>query len=132
MYIVHVYSKEKEGDKYLREHFKVREFACADGSDMILISLELAEVLDNMRRHFNAPIIINSAYRTASHNKKVGGAKRSQHLYGNAADIVVKGVSPAKVAAYAETLLQEKGGIGEYRGFVHIDVRKEKARWKSK
>ena len=47
-----------------------------------------------------------------------------------AADIVVKGVTPAKVAAYANTLLQESGGIGEYRNFVHIDVRHEKSRWR--
>jgi len=43
---------------------------------------------------------------------------------------VVKGVTPAKVAAYANTLLQESGGIGEYRNFVHIDVRHEKSRWR--
>ena len=40
------------------------------------------------------------------------------------------GVTPAKVVAYANTLLQESGGIGEYRNFVHIDVRHEKSRWR--
>ena len=35
-------------------------------------------------------------------NKAVGGATYSQHLYGTAADITVKGVKPSVVAAYAE------------------------------
>ncbi|MBO5366677.1 MAG: peptidase M15, partial [Peptococcaceae bacterium] len=49
---------------------------------------------------------------------------------GIAADIVVKGVSPSKVAAYADLLMPDKGGIGEYRTFVHVDVRHEKSRWR--
>lgn len=72
---------------------------------------------------------INSAYRTPAKNKSVGGATYSQHMYGIAADIVVKGVTPKQVAAYAETLLPNKGGIGIYPTFTHIDVRKTKSRW---
>ena len=75
-------------------------------------------------------MIITSGYRTESHNKKVGGAKKSIHMMGIATDIVVKGVAPEDVAAYAELLMPDKGGIGLYRTFVHIDVRHEKARWK--
>jgi uncharacterized protein YcbK (DUF882 family) len=59
----------------------------------------------------------------------VGGKAYSQHLYGKAADIVVSGITPKKVAAYAETLLPKKGGIGIYKNFVHIDVRATKSRW---
>jgi uncharacterized protein YcbK (DUF882 family) len=47
-----------------------------------------------------------------------------------AADIKVSGVSPKKVAAYAETLLVNKGGIGTYDTFTHIDVRADRSRWK--
>ena len=43
---------------------------------------------------------------------------------------VVFGSMAPDVAAYANTLLQESGGIGEYRNFVHIDVRHEKSRWR--
>jgi len=50
-------------------------------------------------------------------------------MMGIAADIVVKGVSPNDVAAYAELLMPDKGGIGLYRTFVHIDVRHQKTRW---
>jgi uncharacterized protein YcbK (DUF882 family) len=59
----------------------------------------------------------------------VGGETFSQHQYGTAADIVVTGVAPKKVAAFVETLLPGKGGIGIYPTFTHIDVRQKKSRW---
>lgn len=126
---VKVYSLAKDGNKALSTNFKVREFKCNDGSDVILIAPELVTVLQKIRTHFARPITITSAYRTPAHNKREGGETYSQHLYGTAADIVVTGVSPAKVAAYAETLLLNSGGIGIYKGFTHIDVRSKKSRW---
>jgi uncharacterized protein YcbK (DUF882 family) len=57
------------------------------------------------------------------------GAKNSQHLKGTAADIVVKGITPERVAKYAETLLPKSGGIGRYKTFTHVDVRSVKSRW---
>ena len=126
---VKVYSKSKDGAKQLSRNFKVKEFASKDGSDPIFISQELVELLQKIRTHFGKPVIINSSYRTASHNKSVGGATYSQHLYGMAADIQVTGVSPKDVAAYAETLLPNTGGIGIYSTFTHVDVRSVKSRW---
>lgn len=126
---VKVYSKAKDGTKKLSENFKVNEFACSDGSDPIFISPELVTVLQKIRNHFGKPITINSGYRTVTKNKAVDGAAYSQHLYGMAADITVKGVTPKMVAVYAETLLPNTGGIGIYNNFTHIDVRKTKSRW---
>lgn len=127
--VIHAYSKEKDGNKKLSENFKVKEFASTDGSDPIFVEPELVEVLQKIRSHFKTAVTINSAFRTATRNKAVGGAKYSQHLYGTAADIVVTGVSPLKVAEYAETLLPNKGGIGRYSTFTHVDVRETKSRW---
>lgn len=126
---VRAYSKAKDGAKKITANFKVREFACADGTDVIFVSEKLVEVLQKIRDHFGKAVTINSGYRTPAHNKKVGGAAYSQHLYGTAADITVKGVKPKDVAAYAETLLPNTGGIGIYSTFTHIDVRKVKSRW---
>lgn len=114
----------------LSDHFKVNEFACKDGTDTVFISPALVTTLEQIRKHFDVPVIINSGYRTEAYNKKVGGAAYSQHKYGTAADIVVKGVTPAEVAKYAETILVGMGGIGIYNSFTHIDVRKIKSRWK--
>lgn len=127
--IVKVYSKAKDGNDKLSANFRVKEFACNDGSDVVFISPELVEVLQKIRDHFQKPITINSGYRTVTKNKSVGGATYSQHLYGMAADITIKGVSPKIVAAYAETLLPNKGGIGIYGTFTHVDVRTVKSRW---
>ena len=49
-------------------------------------------------------IRITSAYRTASHNTKIGGSKTSFHVKGMAADIVVDGVDARKVAMYAASI----------------------------
>jgi uncharacterized protein YcbK (DUF882 family) len=127
---VKVYSKSKDGTKYLSKNFRVKEFACQDGSDPIFISQELVDVLQKIRSHFGRAVTVTSAYRTAKHNKAVGGATYSQHLYGTAADIKVTGVKPADVYAYAETLLPNSGGLGLYPTFTHVDVRAVKARWK--
>lgn len=127
---IKAYSKAKDGNTKLSANFRVREFACTDGSDPIFVDSELINVLQKIRGHFGKAVTITSAYRTPGKNKAVGGQVYSQHLYGRAADIKVKGVAPKKVSAYAETLLKNKGGIGTYSTFTHIDTRSTKARWK--
>lgn len=127
---IKAYSKKKDGSKKLSANFRVKEFACTDGSDPIFIDTELVNALQKIRTHFGKSVTISSAYRTPGKNKACGGTTYSQHLYGKAADIKVKGVSPKTVAAYAEKLLKDKGGIGIYGTFTHIDVRSTKARWK--
>ena len=124
-----VYSKSKDGNKKVSTNFKVKEFACQDGSDPVFIDSELVEILQKIRSHFGKAVTITSAYRTPSHNQYVGGATFSQHQYGKAADIQIAGISPKKIAAYAETLMPNKGGIGIYGTFTHIDVRETKSRW---
>ena len=133
------YSLKKDGKTYLAPCFQVKEFACR-ASDTILIDDELVVLLQCIREHFGAKVHITSGYRTAAHNAAVGGSKSSQHLLGRAADFHVEGVPVAAVAAYAETLLPSRGGIGRYpkdaahpkrsTGWVHIDTRAGKSRWK--
>lgn len=127
--IVKVYSKSKDGNTKLSANFKVKEFACLDGTDTIFVSDELVKVLQSVRDNFGKPVIINSAYRTETHNKKVGGSANSQHKYGMAADIRINGVSPKTIATYLNKLMPDRGGIGVYSSFVHIDVRTKKSRW---
>lgn len=134
------YSLKKDGAKQLSPAFRVREFRCRDGTDTILIDEGLVVLLQCIREHFGKPVYITSGYRTAAHNAAVGGSKSSQHLLGRAADFHVESVPVAAVAAYAETLLPSRGGIGRYpkdaahpkrsTGWVHIDTRAGKSRWK--
>lgn len=128
---INAYSKAKDGGKRLSSNFKVREFACKDGSDAVLVAPRLVMVLQSIRSHFGAPVTISSAYRTPQYNTKVGGVAHSQHCYGTAADISVKGKTPAQVAAYAREIMPDWGGVGIYakQGFTHIDVREDRADW---
>lgn len=130
MYDVKVYSLKTEGSRQITDHFRVYEFACNDGSDPVFISQALADILENIRVHFGKPVHINSGYRTVSFNASLkNSSKKSQHCNGLAADIRVEGVSPDRVADYAEQLLGDHGGVGRYKTFTHVDTRSEKARW---
>ena len=118
---VKTYSLKKDGNKKLSENFSVKEFRCKDGSDKILVDEKLVKLLQKMRDKFGV-IIITSAYRTKSYNKKVGGVSDSQHLYGYAADITIRKTSELlKAAQYAEKI--GFGGIGldnKYQMFLHF------------
>ena len=116
----------------LSEHFDDSEFACHHchclphgGMDG-----ELVQLLEAIRELSGSmPMTIMSGYRCPVHNKAVGGAKSSQHMLGTAADIRIPGLSPKQVAGFAEKLIPNKGGIGIYPTFTHVDVRRNKARW---
>lgn len=126
---VKTYSLAKDGATQLSKNFKVREFACHDGSDTILIDSDLVTLLQKIRDKFGKSITINSAYRTKTYNAKIGGASNSQHTKGKAADIVIHGVTINEIAQAAEELGAR--GIGRYdnKGFVHVDVRETKYFW---
>ena len=127
--VIKAYSRAKEGNVKLSNNFTVNEFRCKDNSDVIFIAQALVDILQAIRNHYGKAVHINSAYRTPTYNKKVGGATYSQHLYGTAADIRINGVKPKDLAAYIETLMPNYGGIGIYPTFVHVDIRKTKSRW---
>jgi hypothetical protein len=55
------------------------------------------EILEPVRLLFNSEIIVNSAYRSPDVNRAVGSNIKSQHLFGCAADILVKGRTPREV-----------------------------------
>lgn len=120
--------------KRLSENFLASEFLCK-GSGCCSsgkIDDQLVEILQKIRDHFGKPVHISSGYRCPTWNKKVGGVTGSYHLYGQAADIGVEGVSPAEVAKYAESI--GVLGIGLYETdkdghFVHVDTRTKKAFW---
>lgn len=121
----------------LTPNFHLVEFMCKDGSpvptNLIPNVKLLAQNLQVLRDHLKEPVRILSGYRTPSHNKKIGGAKASQHLQAKAGDLTVKSKTPKQLAAVIEKLIAEKkmkqGGLGIYKGFVHYDVRNGKARW---
>lgn len=97
---------------------------------------ELAYMFESIRAIHGKPIGIVSAYRTPEHNRKIGGARASQHVEGRALDMTPPtGVTVAKFTADVRALADRMwsdpvlpdiiGGIGAYltRGFLHADIR---------
>lgn len=114
---------------WLSKNFESTEFdcKCKNYCCETEVDPQLVTYLQKIRDHFGTSVRINSAYRCKKHNKSVGGANYSKHLYGQAADIRVEGIKPLKVAQYAESIGIK--GIGLYSNFVHIDTRSNKYFW---
>lgn len=124
----------------LTANFSKSEFESKDGAkmpdDVFENIKKVANELQVLRDVLKQPININSAYRSPSHNRKVGGVKNSQHVKGTAVDIVVKGLSTEQLAYKIDELISkgimQQGGIGIYDTFVHYDIffdGKNKRRW---
>ena len=125
----------KKGDSaQISKNFQYKEFDCHGSGccSTTIIDEKLVEYVQRIRDHFGTPVTITSPYRCEVHNRRVGGATKSYHMQGKAADIVVQGVSSREVAKYAESI----GilGIGLYETsadgyFTHIDTRTTKSFW---
>ena len=75
-------------------------------------------LLEPAREAIGCPIIINSGFRNADVNRRVGGVKNSQHLQGCAADIRPKDpqqfqqlISFLKACEYTDQLLTGNGWL---------------------
>ena len=125
----------KKGQKTkLSENFNSLEFDCHGSGccSETIINPKLVEYVQKIRDHFGKSITVTSGYRCPVHNKRIGGATGSRHSKGDAADIVVQGVTPREVAKYAESIGIK--GIGLYETsadgyFTHIDTRDKKSFW---
>lgn len=121
----------------LTKNFSLSEFACRDGRpvppELIPNVKELAQNLQVLRDDLGEAIHIQSAYRPADYNKRIGGKKNSMHIPAKASDITCKSLTPKQLHARIEKLIaagkMKQGGLGLYPGFVHYDIRGEKARW---
>lgn len=97
----------------LSEHFNLSEFERSATADRMHIDNTIPEelipslknlceqVLEPLREHFGTPVIISSGYRCPALNNAVGGVPNSQHLKGEAADIILP---PSTLNAQRSTL----------------------------
>ena len=101
-------------------NFTPKEIACK-GDGKIIVHERALDCLQKFRNIVGGPVILNSAYRSAEYNKRVGGAPASQHLLGKAFDIqITKELTRERI----HTLAKQAGftGFGDYNTFVHIDI----------
>jgi uncharacterized protein YcbK (DUF882 family) len=129
----------------LSEHFTLEELTFSETASRRGINNEPSEVeIDNLkklatnvlepiRQQINLPIHINSGYRSPEVNLIVGGKSNSQHLKGEAADMVAIGLSVTQFynrikSMFDSKLLQVDQCIIEYNRWVHISYREGKNR----
>lgn len=71
--------------------FKLTEFRCKHcGGGIGVVSLTLLNRLQSLRDLWGQPMHVTSGYRCREHNRAIGGALRSLHMEGLAADIADK------------------------------------------
>lgn len=82
--------------------------------------------LQPLRDKLGKPIVVTSGFRSVKVNQLVGGVSNSQHLYGQACDFVVNGMTPAQVVEFVK-----KSGVefdqclNEYNQWTHISHNKK-------
>lgn len=113
----------------LSKNFTSLEFDCQGKGccSKTMVDEKLIKYLQQIRDHFGKAVNINSGYRCKIHNANVGGASKSNHMDGEAADIRISGITPIEVARYAESI--GVLGIGVYSWGVHVDTRTSKYFW---
>lgn len=98
------------------------------------LKLQLVDFLDEVRHRVGFPISLSSGFRTVEHNKRVGGAPSSSHLFGWAGDCIVRNTAQADAIVRAAYEIEKEWYNGERRlqigvncksgnsGFVHIGL----------
>ena len=111
--------------------FKEKEFVCRCCGELPPLAQAnvralVANVLDPVREKLGKPIVVNSGYRCKEHNLEVGGVTNSQHLVGEAADIVPVHGSWLTVQDLANAI-KENGKFDQliaYPTFLHVSYKR--------
>lgn len=118
-------------DFKVRKNFALKEFVCKCGCNTLKTDTVLLNLVQAMRDEIGLPLRITSGYRCSRYNKKVGGATKSQHVQGKAADINIQDLL-YRGWTYQELydLAVKNGatGVGFYDTFIHVDVRDRKGK----
>jgi hypothetical protein len=91
----------------------------------------LLNMIRDAERHFSRRAVVTSGYRSPSHNRSVRGALHSQHLYCNAVDLYMPGITRDELARYFYSH-PSRGGLGLYchTKSLHVDIgRRREWRW---
>lgn len=110
----------------LTEHFSFEEliqsetakqrgiYNVPDAEQAACIALLAVEVLEPARQKYGHPIEVTSGYRSERLNKVIGGKQNSQHLRGQAADLVCDDLEALydiihELGVYDQLLLESNG-----------------------
>jgi hypothetical protein len=93
--------------------------------------VEVAQLADVLRERFGGPITVLNGLRPEAYNAAVNGAARSQHIFGRALDLTARDMPRLRSVALAMYRAREIGGLGLYKGNIHIDTRASRNAWGS-
>lgn len=104
--------------------FKNTDFDSRDlPNSWVNMNFEFMKLIDELRDRVGSPIIINSAFRTKSHNVKVEGKSNSSHTRGLAVDLRISS-SSHRYLIVKHALELGITRIGVYKTFIHLDIDK--------
>ena len=86
----------------------------------------LMELADRARKHFGRPAHVVSGLRCARWNQIQGGVANSQHMYGEAMDIRIDGVSADELLAWMKQQPEVRYCYRINSTNVHFDIPKGK------
>jgi hypothetical protein len=117
----------------ISEYFRVLEVTMGDPDRVPLPNSEIAkniivmaQELDKVRKGFGKPITTSSWNRPPLINNAVGGASKSQHLWGKGVDIYPLDGNVNDLQAFCDKHWYGALGYGAHKGFVHLDNRNGK------
>lgn len=114
--------------RWPEQNLRLKFFQPAEFNHPDQMDRDFLKRLDELRKRAGIGIVVNSDYRTAEHNREVGGKENSAHLTGKAADIAPLTNDESSWMLLLSTILEmwREGdwpglGLGLYRGHYHVD-----------
>lgn len=110
------------------QFFTREEFRCKCGGRYCSgyparIRQEVVRIAEEARMHFGRPALVVSGLRCPEWNRIQGGVENSQHMYGEAADLQIPGVTAQRLLAFLQTKpIRYAYAINDTN--VHFDVEK--------
>ena len=133
---------ETRKEMKLSEHFTLEEMTASttvekkgienvpDGKAKMALANLCQKILEPVRQKFGHPITVTSGYRSEQLNRAVGGVRNSQHLTGDAADIVCRALPNAALFRLMEQMVKSgeievgqliwEGGTAGNPAWIHV------------
>ena len=121
-----------EGFEIEVPNFKLEEFRCKCQGQFCngfphKPKKDMVRIAQKIRTHFGCPVRVISGLRCETWNRLQSGVAKSQHLYGEACDIWVSGVSWQTVLDYVKSLPDVRWAYHiEGSSNIHFDIPKGK------
>ena len=131
----------------LSEHFTLEELVNSDTArsygipntpgpkERLALANLCQKILDPVREKFGLPITVTSGYRSEALNRAVGGSRTSQHMTGDAADIVCRSTTNSALFRLMEQMVRNgeievgqliwEGGTAETPAWIHVSNPRE-------